>query len=323
MPKNQSTAAQTARRASRTGEKYTQALRRAQTSEAMPRPPHVLRFLAERSGNLYRLVGGITAAWAHSGQRVLLLEETEDYWHRTMRGAFDRGSRRRKKATEPAAPPEPVTSTLWAAPDGPGLLAHHTCMWEVRHPSRESDRGLPRTDRSPLAVALAGARDAYDVIVLLPKTGWSYPDRENATAHVILGEVDVFPHTDCRTALPGPAQEEKGVPLSPEQSAAVLRERCLGFLFGFPHLPIHLDGVIWQVNDELPVDKDYLAGVDRDMDRVGLRPLGWASAPLWPDQHRKLPLEEMKGPAFGRRSRTVAERLRTALDARPATLGTN
>ncbi|WP_181160431.1 hypothetical protein [Streptomyces solincola] len=42
-------------------------------------------------------------------------------------------------------------------------------------------------------MALAGARDAYDVIVLLPKTGWSYPDRENATAHVLLGEVDVFP----------------------------------------------------------------------------------------------------------------------------------
>ncbi|MFE9292018.1 hypothetical protein [Streptomyces olivaceus] len=92
----------------------------------MPRPPHVLRFLAERSGNLYRLVGGITAAWAHNGQRVLLLEETEDYWRRTMIDAFERGSRRRKKATEPTAPPEPVTSTLWAGPDGPGLGATTT-----------------------------------------------------------------------------------------------------------------------------------------------------------------------------------------------------
>ncbi|MDC0773895.1 hypothetical protein [Streptomyces sp. HD] len=74
-------------------------------------------------------------------------------------------------------------------------------MWEVRHPARESDRGFPRTDRSPLTAAVADALDAYDVIVLLPRY-WSYPDRESATAHVVLGEIDIFPHTDCRTALP-------------------------------------------------------------------------------------------------------------------------
>ncbi|WP_237409007.1 hypothetical protein [Streptomyces sp. M2CJ-2] len=227
------------------------------------------------SGNLYHLVGGIAAAWAHSGQRVLLLEEAEDYWRWTMSGVLERRPRhRRKKETEPATPPESTTSTLWASPDGPGVLVHHTCMWEVRHPSRESDRGWPRTGRSPLAAAVAGARDAYDVIVLLPKSGWSYPDRESATAHVALGEINVFPDADRRTALPGPGGEERGVPLSPEQSAAVLRKRCLGFLFGFPSLPIQLDGVIWQSNGELPVDADYLAGVDRDMNRAGLHPPG-------------------------------------------------
>ncbi|MDQ1013409.1 hypothetical protein QFZ82_007977 [Streptomyces sp. V4I23] len=318
MPKNQSTAAQTARRASRSGGKYTEALRRATTSEA-PRTPHVLRFLAEHAGNLYHLVGGIAAAWAHSGQRVLLLEEAEDYWRWTMSGVFERRPRnRRKKETEPAAPPEPTTSTLWASPDGPGVLVHHTCMWEVRHPSRESDRGLPRTDRSPLADAVVGALDAYDVILLLPKSAWSYPDRENATAHVVLGEINVFPDADCRTALPGPGGEEKGVPLSPEQSAAVLRERCLGFLFGFPSLPIRLDGVIWQSNGELPVDADYLAGIDRDMNRAGLRPLGWTLCERWPDQHRQLPLDQMKDPSFVQRYQPVAERLRMALDSRPA-----
>ncbi|MFJ5724632.1 hypothetical protein [Streptomyces sp. NPDC093149] len=129
------------------------ALRRAATGDT-PHAPHVLRFLAERSGNLYHLAGGIAAAWAHSGQRVLLLEEAEDYWRWTMNGVFDRRSRGcRKKETEPAAPPEPTTSTLWASPDGPGVLVQHTCMWEVRHPSRESDRSGPRTDRSPLAAA--------------------------------------------------------------------------------------------------------------------------------------------------------------------------
>ncbi|MDL5198653.1 hypothetical protein [Streptomyces sp. ALI-76-A] len=109
MPKNQSTAAQTARRASRSGAKYTEALRAA-TGDT-PHAPHVLRFLAERSGNLYYLVGGIAAAWAHSGQRVLLLEEAEDYWRLSMSGAR-RSRGRRKKEIEPVTPPEPTTSTL-------------------------------------------------------------------------------------------------------------------------------------------------------------------------------------------------------------------
>ncbi|MEU6806728.1 hypothetical protein [Streptomyces neyagawaensis] len=318
MPKNQSTAAQSARRASRSGEKYTEVLRRARAGDA-PHAPHVLRFLAERSGSLYYLVGGIAAAWAHSGQRVLLLEESEDYWRWSMSGVGRGRSRsRRKKAIEPATPPEPTTSTLWASPGGPGVLVHHTCMWEVRHPSRESDRGLPRTDRSPLAAAVASGLDAYDVIVLLPRY-WSYPDRENATAHVVLGEVDIFPHTDCRTALPGPRGEEMGVPLSSEQSAAVLRERCLGFLFGSPHRPIRVDGVIWQSNGELPVDADYLAGVDRDMNRAGLCPLGWAISERWPSPHRELPEPgRLRDLSFVQRYQPIAGRLRTALDARPA-----
>ncbi|MFI8515434.1 hypothetical protein ACIGHB_30325 [Streptomyces sp. NPDC085460] len=316
MPKNQSTAAQSARRASRDGAKYTDALRRAKAVEA-PRPPHVLRFLAERSGNLYHLVGGIAAAWAYSGQRVLLLEEAEDYWRWTMSGA-GRSRRRRMKETEPATPPEPATSTLWSSPDGPGVLTRHTCMWATRHPAQEKDRGFPRTDRSPLAAAVADAVDAYDVIVLLPKY-WSYPDREIATAHVVLGEIDVFPDTDCRTALPGPGAEERGVPLSPEQSAAVLRERCLGFLFGSLHLPITLDGAIWQSNWELPVDAAYLQGVDRDMNRVGLRPLGWSLAGRLPLQHRQLPgHDQLEDPGFVQQYQLIATSLRTALAARPA-----
>ncbi|MEU7384685.1 MULTISPECIES: hypothetical protein [unclassified Streptomyces] len=177
---------------------------------------------------------------------------------------------------------------------------------------------MPRTDRSPLTAAVADALDAYDVIVLLPRY-WFYPDRESATAHVVLGEIDIFPHTDCRTALPGPKGEEKSVPLSPEQSAAVLRERCLGFLFGSPHTPIQLDGVIWQSNRELPVDADYLEGVDGDMNRAGLRPLGWTLSERWPSPHRQLPEpDQLKDLSFVQRYQPIAKRLRTALDARPA-----
>ncbi|MFE7573350.1 hypothetical protein ACFU5Z_01265 [Streptomyces sp. NPDC057521] len=157
----------------------------------------------------------------------------------------------------------------------------------------------------------------------MPRPGWSYPDRESATAHVVLGEINLFPDVDCRTALPGRRGEATGVPLSPEQSAAVLRERHLDFLFGLSSLPIRLDGVIWQSNGELPVDADYLAGVDRDMDRAGLRPLGWTLAARWSDQRRQLPVGQMKDPDFVHRYQAVAERLRAALNARPVTVDKN
>lgn len=99
----------------------------------------------------------------------------------------------------------------------------------------------------------------------------------------------------------------------------MLRERCLGFLFGSPHLPIALAGVIWQSNWELPVDADYLAGVDRDMNRVGLRPLGWSLTRRRPLSHKQLPEpDQMKDPSFVQRFQPIAARLRTALAARPA-----
>jgi hypothetical protein len=76
--------------------------------------------------------------------------------------------------------------------------------------------------------------------------------------------------------------------------------------------------VIWQSNGELPVDADYLVGVDRDMNRAGLCPLGWMLCERWPDQHRQLPVpDQLKDPGFVQRFQPVAERLSMALDACP------
>ncbi|GHB03931.1 hypothetical protein GCM10010330_67820 [Streptomyces tendae] len=51
----------------------------------------------------------------------------EDYWRWTMSGV--RCSRsRHKKETEPAVPLEPTISTLWASPNGPGVLMRPTCV---------------------------------------------------------------------------------------------------------------------------------------------------------------------------------------------------
>lgn len=65
--------------------------------------------------------------------------------------------------------------------------------------------------------------------------------------------------------------------LSPEQCAAVLRLRCLRFLFeDCDDDPVPLDGVIWRVRGPLPVTEAYLAGVDRDMAQFGVRTLAWS-----------------------------------------------
>ncbi|MFG2227716.1 hypothetical protein [Streptomyces sp. NPDC048644] len=307
MPKHQPTAAQAARNDTRSGGKYTTALRARQATTKTP-GTHVLQFLAERSGNLHQLVGGIAAALAHSGQRVLLLQEVADYWELAF-------IRRGRKKPQPVASPEPETIVLWESPSDRGTLARHTCMWETRGKARPT-RGFPERDRSLLQAAVNAARPDYDLIVLMPYGGWAYPVREAATTFVALGEVDDFPHTDCRVFLPE-SREERGVPLSPEQSAAVLRDRCLSFLFN--HLPVPLDGLIWQSQRKLPVDAAYLAAIDRDMDRVGLRPLGWVTHERWPAPYQQLPEpEQLQDPGFVQPYRPIAARLRTAIDSRPA-----
>ncbi|MCX5215738.1 hypothetical protein OG689_42035 [Kitasatospora sp. NBC_00240] len=308
MPKNQTTAAQAARQDTNDGTKYTTALR-ARQAAASKRAP-VLRFLAQQSGHLYELVGGITAAWARTGLRVLLLEEADDAWR------YNVAARGRRRRLEPVTAPEPVTTVLWEQPAGAGTLVHQTCLWELRGPG--SDRGLPQRDRTPVREAAAAARQAHDVVVLLPHRGWAYPDRELATTSVVLAEVDEFPHTDCRVAVPG-TDEERGAPLTPEQCAAVLRERYLSFIFGFPLPPITLDGLIWLAHGELPVDGAYLGRVDRDMERAGLRPLGWATSARLPLRYRQLPSpEQLSGADFVLPYREIAARLRQVLGSLPA-----
>ncbi|MFU0243279.1 hypothetical protein ACKI1J_47300 [Streptomyces scabiei] len=55
------------------------------------------------------------------------------------------------------------------------------------------------------------------------------------------------------------------------------------------------------------------------MNRAGLRPLGWSLARPRPLPHNQLPEpDQLKDPDFVQRYQLIAERLRAALDARPA-----
>lgn len=314
MPKHQTTAAQAARQDANDGAKYTAALRGRR--DAAPARTAVVRFLAEESGHLYELIGGIAAAWAGTGLRVLLLQEADSSWRWTLTGTLPRG-RRQQPVVRTA--PEPVTAVLWEQPTGPGTLVHHRCVWDVWGPG--SDRGMPVRDRTPVRTAVAAARDAYDIVVLLPDGSWSFPDQELATASIAAVGLADFPHTDCRVAV-SDTGEHRGAPLSPEQCAAVLRERHLSFLFGFglSGLSLSPDALIWQLRGEVPVDDAYLKRVDRDMARVGLHTLGWATLeplPLRPS--RRLPTsEQLASPDFVRPYRGIAGRLRQVLEDLPA-----
>ncbi|MFE5974321.1 hypothetical protein ACFQ64_19430 [Streptomyces sp. NPDC056460] len=317
MPK-QTTASQRARKDARAGAKYTEALRARKAGLTIPAAdgPHVVRFLAEHAGSLHHLVGGIAAACAHSGQRVLLLQEASDAWMWAMRPR-----RRGRPQPADATPPEPETKVLWAAPsDAPGRLVHHTCTWAELEPQPDNQRrGLPRYNRGQLHAALEAARADYDVIVLIPDRSWSYPDRELATAHIVLADVDDFPHTDCCNVMSG-GREETGTPLSPEQSAAVLRDRCLRFLF-FHHPAPPLTGVIWKTHGKPPVDAAYLAGIDDDMDRVGVPTLGWAPHNKG-EEYKELPdLYQLQDTDFVRPYAPIATRMHEVLSARLAGSG--
>ncbi|MGW2401732.1 hypothetical protein ACWCYY_34785 [Kitasatospora sp. NPDC001664] len=291
---NQPTPARAARRAARTGTKYGDALRTFRPPRPAPLPV-IVRFLSDRSYDVHSTVGGIVASWAHQGERVLVLEEADPDWR--LFQALTHSGRRKKQ--EPV-PPAPVTRVLWEQPGGTGRLTHHTCLWQ--------QGPIMQRDRSLLLDALEATREQHDLVVLLPHGGWSYPEDDVAAVHVALGAVDDFPHTDCR--MTWPAGEQRSVDLTPEQSAAVLRDRCLAPLFRNWRKPAVLEGVVWRVRGDLPVDGGYLEAVDQDMLRAGIRSFGWAVTPRFPSTDTNLPDDaKLADPAFLQSYRPAAVQL--------------
>lgn len=296
MPKQQTTAGQAARRDARTGAKYTVALRTRQARAVPPSgQPPVVRFLAEGCHDIHRMTGGIAAARARRGERVLLLEESDPYWRMTH---LLKHWRQRKRPE--AVPPQPTTSALWRCSRGSGLIDHHTCLWR-------QDPTQP--DRTLLQDAVAAAGKDYDLILLIPDGSWSNPERSVAAVHIAIGVVHDFPHTDCRTVVPG-TDEEHGIPLTPQQSAAVLRERCLSHLFGPFQPPVPVAGVVWRVRHEPPVDRGYLDRIDQDMRRVGLPTIAWSVIPDFVMEMDRLPTAaQLADPHFSQPYEQIADHL--------------
>ncbi|WP_052441416.1 hypothetical protein [Streptacidiphilus anmyonensis] len=258
MVKRQPTSAQAARSDARAGGKYTTALREHRARSGAPVP--VVQFLADGTDELRPLVDGVSASWAHSGLRVLLLQEAES----ELRISFPS---RKGQLLQPV-PAEPTTTVLWEQADGPGRLVRHICPWD--------EPAVGELDFARLQEAIATEGAGFDVVVLLQRCDRPYRLGEFVTSCVAVARVGQLPHEDCvvRTTNTG---ELARTPLSPEQCAAVLRLRGLRFLFELgDDDPIPLDGVIWRVRGPLPVTETYLAEVDLDMARFGVRTLAWS-----------------------------------------------
>lgn len=206
-----------------TGSRYTQ-LR----DSGRPRRGRVLQFLFEDRGCLETLPWQFAAAWARAGERVLVLGEYEPYGM-DMRLHSRRAKERKAAEARARAWPGPRSTFLWAAPAGRGrgvLASQHTTWSTPRHPGR-----LDR-DQSPLKEALALARTEFDVVVLLANDTWA---RTEFVDHfVLLAHGDGIPVTETLARWHRGQSTLAERALTPAQSAALLRDRHLRFLYPGP-----------------------------------------------------------------------------------------
>jgi hypothetical protein len=247
-----------------TGVRYTQVRRAAPPS----RHGRTVQFLLEDQYDLGTLAVQIAAAWAWQGLRVLLLNEYKPYG--MDMALYSRRARDRKAAEQrQQAWPGHRSTLLWTAGAGRkpgGLLVEQHIPWST--PPAEP-RLLTRTD-NPLRDALQQGRRHFDTVVLMGRPTW--PHRELADHFIVLAASNGAPIAETLThgALP---EERRVRPLTAEQSAVLLRERHLNFLY---HRPSTFLGMITGSRDEPAAEPQpgFVRAVEADMTTVGIPLLG-------------------------------------------------
>ncbi|WP_030618183.1 hypothetical protein [Streptomyces fulvoviolaceus] len=246
------------------GVRYTQVRRTSSPS----RNGRTVQFLLEDRYELGTLEVQIAAAWARQGLRVLLVHEYKPYG--INMALYSRRARERKAAEQrQQAWPGHRSTLLWTAGTGRdqgGLLVEQHTPWST--PPAEP-RLLTRDD-NPLRDALQWGRRYFDTVVLMGRPTW--PHRELVDHFVVLAASNGIPVTETLThgAVPEERQEH---PLTPEQSAALLRERYLNFLY---HRPSAFLGMITG-NRELPaaeLEPGFVHAVEANMAAAGIPLLG-------------------------------------------------
>ncbi|WP_405573342.1 hypothetical protein [Streptomyces phaeochromogenes] len=161
------------------------------------------------------------------------------------------------------------STLLWTAGEGRnqgGLLAEQHTPWST--PPAEPK--LLTHDNHPLRDALRLGRRHFDTVVLMGRPTW--PHRELVDHFIVLAASNGAPVTEPFThgAVPEERQEH---PLTLEQSAALLRERHLNFLY---HRPSAFLGMITS-SRELPdaePEPGFVHAVEANMAAIGIPLLG-------------------------------------------------
>ena len=245
-----------------TGVRYTQVRHAAPPS----RHGRTVQFLLEDQYDLGTLAVQLAAAWARQGMRVLLLHEYKPY--RADMALYSRRARERKDAERRQQEWPGHRSTLvWRAASGPaadGLLVEQHVPWSTPPAAPAT------THRTPLRDALQQGRRHFDTVVLMGRPTW--PHRELVDHFIVLAASNGAPIAETLThgALP---EELRVRPLTAEQSAALLRERHLNFLY---HRPSTFLGMITGCRQQPAAEPEpgFVRAAEADMAADGIPLLG-------------------------------------------------
>ncbi|MFJ4790830.1 hypothetical protein [Streptomyces sp. NPDC088794] len=247
-----------------TGVRYTQVRRAASTNHN----GRTLQFLLEAKHDFGILAVQLAAAWARQGMRVLLVHDYEPY--RSDLALYSRRVRERKAAEQQQREWPGHRSTLvWRASAGraaDGLLVEQHTPWSAR----SADRQDAATDSAPLRDALQWGRRHFDAVVVMGRQTW--PQRELVDHFIVLAASDGVPVAETLTHGAAPEECRERV-LTAEQSAALLRERHLNFLYYRP--PAFL-GMITGSRRQPPAEPQpgFVRAVEADMAAAGIPLLG-------------------------------------------------
>jgi len=167
--------------------------------------------------------------------------------------------------------PGPRSTTLWRQDSRQaGLVVRQYIPW---HSGLADGKTL-----EPFDEAVRLARQHFDAVVLMERTSW--PSTHVADHFVVLADAqDYREDIPVSESVPFSYDRQPGrpqYPLTPEQSAAVIRDRYLRFL---GHSPVSLLGLITvftrcSQNPAPGPGADFLKGVEENMRAVGCPLLG-------------------------------------------------
>ncbi|MFJ4774260.1 hypothetical protein ACIP88_34995 [Streptomyces uncialis] len=175
--------------------------------------------------------------------------------------------------------PGVYSKLLWSSAPGTttGRLVQQAMEWYT-----ETTVSGPRED-TPLRDAVRHGRDAFDLVVLIPDflaDLWC-PHRFADHFVAIAGAADL-PRRERRLRKAGTRQVVHEPRLTPQQSAAVLRDRHLHFLYRHD---VAVHGLVCHGREQArAADPAFYDAVAQDMSTSGVPLLGWITQP----DHRRL-----------------------------------